>query len=120
MEEDLLESLERALQAYGEPFETVKSFEYLGRVLTVGDDDWPAVEGNLRKASKSWVWITRILSREGAEPKISGILCKAVVQTVLLFGAETWVLNPRMERALRSFQHRFSQHITGRKPSRRG
>ena len=50
----------------------------------------------------------RILILEGEEPNISGHLFKAAVQAVLLFGAETWVLTPRMERALSSFQHRVA------------
>ena len=38
---------------------------------------------------------------------------KAVVQVVLLFKLETWVLTPRMGRALGSFQHRVARQITG-------
>ena len=38
---------------------------------------------------------------------------------MFLFGAETWVLTPRMEGSLNSFQHRVPQWITGRHPSRR-
>ena len=38
-EEELRESLERAFQAYGEPLENVTSFKYLGRVLTLGNDN---------------------------------------------------------------------------------
>ena len=37
----------------------------------------------------------------------------------MLFGAETWVLTTRMERALDSFQHRIARRITGRQPRRR-
>ena len=37
-----------------------------------------------------------------------------------MFGAETWVLTPRIERALSSFQHRVARRITGRHPRRRG
>ena len=33
---------------------------------------------------------------------------------MLMFGAEMWVLNPRMERALDSFQHRVVRRITGK------
>ena len=29
----------------------------------------------------------------------------AVVQAVLLFGSETWVVNPRLEKALMGFHH---------------
>ena len=41
--------MERAFEAYGEPIKNVLNFKYLGRVLTVGDDDWIAVVGNLGK-----------------------------------------------------------------------
>ena len=95
-------------------------FKYLGRVLTAGDDDWLAVVGNLGKARKSWGPLSRILIREGADPKVSGHFYKAVSQAVLLFGAEMWVLTPRMERALDSFHHRVARWITGRQSRRRG
>ena len=35
----------------------------------------------------------------------------------MLFGAETWVLTPRMEWALDSFQHRVVWRLTGRQPA---
>ena len=50
--------------------------------MTAGDDDWPEVAGNLAKAQKSWGRLQRILSREGATPRISGSFFKAVVQQV--------------------------------------
>ena len=43
----------------------------------------------------------------------------AVTQAVLLLGAETWVLTPRMEKALDSFQARVARKITGGQPRRR-
>ena len=49
-----------------------------------------------------------------------GNVFKAVVQAVLLFGEETWVLNLRMKRALESFHHGASRRITGRQPCRMG
>ena len=42
-----------------------------------------------------------------------------MVQQVLLFGAETWVVTPRMERALSGFLHGASRRMTGRQ-ARRG
>ena len=50
----------------------------------------------------------------GGVPEGIGHFFKAVVQAVLIFGAETGVLTPRMERALISFNHRVAQRITGR------
>ena len=62
-ETELQENTERAFEAYGNPIEAVPSFNYLGRIMTVGDDNWPAVAGNLLKARKSWGRLTRIVSR---------------------------------------------------------
>ena len=45
---------------------------------------------------KSWGCLSRILSREGADPKVSGHFFKSVLQAVLMCGAYTWVLTPRM------------------------
>ena len=95
-ESEIRESTERAFEAYGEQLESVPRFTYLGRVMTAGDDDWPAVAGNLAKARRSWERLQRILGREGATSRILGSFFKAVVQQVLLFGAETWVVTPKM------------------------
>ena len=107
-------STERAFEAYGKLLETVSIFNYLGRVMTAVDDDWPSVAGNLVKARKSWGRLLRILSREGADNRVLRNFFKAVVQEVLLFGAETWVLIPRIERVMESFMHRAARRITGK------
>ena len=86
--------------------------------MTDGDDDWSAVAGNLGKARKRWGRMQRTLSREGANKQVSGNFFKAVAQQVLLFGAETWVVSPRMERALNSFIHGSARRNTGRQPRR--
>ena len=61
----------------------------------------------------------RILGQEGASPQVSGMFFKAVVQAVLLFDSETWVVTTRMGRALGIFQHRFTRRITGKQSKRR-
>ena len=86
--------------------------------MTAGDDDWPAVAGNLAKARKSWGRLQEILRREGATPRISGEIFKAVVQQVLMFGAETWVVTPKMERALSGFLQRAARRLTERQARR--
>ena len=37
-----------------------------------------------------------------------------------MLGEETWVLTPRMDRALDSFQHRVAQRLTEKQPKRQG
>ena len=86
-ETETRENSERAFEAYGEPIEAVSEFKYLGRVLTATDDDWTAMVGNLKKARRSWGRLVRVLSREGADPKVSRTFYIAVTQAVLLFGS---------------------------------
>ena len=86
------DSAERAFQAYGILLETVTSFKYLGRVLIVADDNWPVVVGNLKKPWKRWAWMTRILVREGANPRVLGVFFEVLVQAVLIFLSEMRVL----------------------------
>ena len=99
---------------YGIPLEMVISFQYLGRMISVADDYWPEVTWNLTKAWAVWRRMTRILVRQGARPGVSGFFFKAVVQLVLLFGAETWVVNPRMVQVLWGFQDQVARRLTGR------
>ena len=113
-EAELRDSTERAFKAYGKPLETVSTFKYLGQVMKAGDDDWLAVAGNLVKVQKIWGLLLRILIQEGTDKRVSGNFFKAVVQVVLLFGEETWLLTPRIEWALEIFLHGAARRITGK------
>ena len=72
--------------------------------------------GNLGKAQKTWGRLKQILGREGADKRVSGNFFMAVVQQFLMFGAETWVVTPRIERVLNSLMHGAARRITGRQP----
>ena len=67
----------------------VTSFQYLVRVIPAAEDDWTAVVRNLYWVRAVWKRMARILSREGAEPRVSRLFFRALVQAVLLFGLET-------------------------------
>ena len=62
------------------------------------DDNWLVVRRNVRKERQVWSWLGKLLRSEGEEPRVSEIFYPAVVQTVLLFGVETWVLLEKMAR----------------------
>ena len=70
-EAELREISERSFKSYGEPLENLTAFQYLVQVLTAGDYAWLAVVVNLGKSRKSWGRLSRILSREGEDPKVS-------------------------------------------------
>ena len=92
----------------------VTSFQYLAQVISATDNDWTEVVRNLSWERVVWNRMTRILSREGAEPQVSVLLFKAVVQAVLLFGSETLVVTPRMGRTLGGFRDQVERCLTGR------
>ena len=95
------------------------SFRYLGRVISAEDDDWTVVVQNLEMARAVWRSMTRVLSREGADPRVSGFFFKSVVRSVIIFRAETWVGNLRMCRVLEGFQDQVARRLKGRLPPRR-
>ena len=93
----------------------LKTFRLLnmGRILSDDDNDWPAIQMNIRKARQRWGQISRILTREGASAKTMGYFYKAIVQAVLLYGAETWVTTQRAEGALKGFHNKCARYIAG-------
>ena len=100
----------------GPPLEMMTSFRYLGQVP---DHRRPVIvrrRDHLSQARVVWKRMTIILSREGTEPRVSGLFFKAVVQVVFLFVSETWVVTPRMGSALGGFQGQVARRLTGRLP----
>lgn len=102
--------------AGGVDLESVSTFKYLGRPLSATGNDWPALYTNLTKARQRWAMISRILTREGAQPAVSAMFYKAIVQTVLLYGSETWTTTQSMLKILNGFHHRVARRLTGRQP----
>ena len=48
-----------------------------------------------------------------------GFFLKSVVQVVLVFGSDTWVVTPRMGRVLGGFQDQVALRLAGRLPQRK-
>ena len=67
-------------------------FKYWGRILNRVDKDWPAVLRNIWRARQFWGQLGKLLMWEVSYPNILAKFDRAVVQAVLLFGSETWVL----------------------------
>jgi hypothetical protein len=60
-----------------------------------------------------WGRLGRILSKERADPKSMTSIYRTVIQAVLLYGSESWVLTQRMELSLESFHHKCATYIMG-------
>jgi hypothetical protein len=78
------------------------------------NSDYPALYRNLKRAKQKWALISRVVTREAATPRAAAIFYKVIVQTVLLYGCESWVVTPRMMKILTGFHHRVVRKITGK------
>ena len=58
--------------------------------------------------------IARVVAKLQIPAKAAGMFYKAIVQAVLLYGSETWVVDPPMLNVLESFHNRVARKITGR------
>ena len=108
-----------SLTDYGVPLTPVTSFNYMGRFIAAEEDDnWPAVVRNLWSARQKWAQLTCVLIREVSDARTLGKIYLAVVELVMIYGSDTWVLTPRMKRVLGGFHHRVARKLTGRQPLR--
>ena len=101
-------ALEVEFTAYSESLEQVDVLKYLGRLLAMDDNDMQAVRHNLRKA-RVWKRISVLLRRENLPPRVCGMFYKAVVQSVLLYGSETWTLSASSMKCLEGFHYLASR-----------
>ena len=83
-------------------------------MISKAEYNWSEVVRNMFWMRAVWKRMTRILSREGEETRASGFFFIAVAQAVLIVGSETWVITPRMGRALEVFQDEVEKRLTGR------
>ena len=79
----------------GKQIERVNQFRYLGRIFDAHDDDRMCIQDNLRKARQRWNAIAKILKVEGSNAKTMATFYLTIVQAVLLYGADSWVVTKR-------------------------
>ena len=111
--EEKREVIVRDFSAYGRSLEMLTYFKYLGWVILATYDNCTAVVRNLDRAKMVWRRMSHILRREETTPRVSIFFFKAAIQAVLIFGAETWVVTPRMGKALGGFQTQVTRRLAG-------
>ena len=100
--------------------ENVTTFQYMGRPLDQTVDDWTDVRRNIMRARSVWGILGTLLRQCGEEPRVSEIFYRMVVQAILLYGSETWVLSASMENRVEGTHTEFLRLITGKRSRRLG
>ena len=113
-------ALRQQFFANDETLKRVEVFKYLRRLLTQPDEDAQTVRANLVKARKCWARVSRVLRGEQASPRVSAVFYRAVVQSVLLYCSESWVLTPALLARLEGFHVRAAWRMAVRHKPRRG
>ncbi len=86
-------ALQEQFSVDGEVLERVEVFKYLGRLLAQDDDDIQAIRAQLQKARATWARVGQVLRNKNVSPHVAATFYKVVVQAILLYGSETWVLS---------------------------
>ena len=95
--------------------EVVEVFKDLERPLDQSDNNWPPVLRNIGNARQFWIHLGQLLQREGVDLLVLKKFYHAVVQAVLLFGAETWMLLATMSKKLEGMHVGFLSQVTRKK-----
>ena len=96
---------------YDRPLVKESLFKHMGRPLMATYDNWPEVIANIQNTRKSCSRMDLILGWEGADTRMLGHIYIAVVQSILLFGLETWVVTPHIKRIMGGFHQSVVQRI---------
>ena len=83
----------------------VAAFLYLYRKLAYNNSNWFDLYHNLWKARIRWAMVGGVVSKTGETVWAKGVLYKAVVQSVLLYGSEIWVVKGYIIKVLEGFPH---------------
>jgi hypothetical protein len=113
-------ALRQQFTVHGDVLEGVEVFRYLGRMLLQDDDDIQAVRSQLCKTRGTWARVGQVLRRENVPPRVSAKFYKAIVQSVLLYGSETWVLSPAVLARLEGFHIHAAYRMAKKHVPRRG
>ena len=113
-------ALRQQFSVHGEALEHVDLFKYLGRLLVQDDDGIQAIRVQLRKARGTLARVGQVLQAENVPPWVAAKFYKAVVQAVLLYGSEMWVLSTAALTSLEGFHIHAAYRMAVRHKPRRG
>ena len=113
-------ALREQFHVHDQVLERVDVFKYLGRLLAQDDDDVQAIRAQIRKARATWARVSNVLRAQNAAPQTSAKFYVAVVQSLLLYGSETWVLSKTALARLEGFHIRAAYKMAKENVPRRG
>ena len=87
------------------------AFPYLGRTVAFNNSNWAYMYQNLWKAWDWWGVVVKVLTRAGLIVRAWVILYNTVLQTVLPYGINIWVVMGSMLKVQEGFHHRVARRV---------
>jgi hypothetical protein len=94
-------------------FEWVNSFVYLGTLITSDNNISAEINNRITLANKSYFGLVNILKAKDINRKYEVIIYKTLIKSVLMYGAEAWVLSEADEACLGVFERKILRRIYG-------
>jgi hypothetical protein len=91
--------------------ERVEVFTYLGRMMAQDDDNIQAVRSQLWNERATWARVGQVLRSKNVTPFVAARFYQAIVQAILLYGSETWVLTRTALARLKGFHIRAAYRM---------
>ena len=88
-------------------------FPYLGFTVTYNNSYWAALNHNIQKVHRWWSMVGKVVLKTKEMVRVKIILYKVVVQLVLLYGSESWVVTMEIIKVLEVFHHWLKRRILG-------
>ena len=89
------------------------AFLYLGRTVTFNKSDWGSPYQNFHIARCWWEVVAKLLTSTGVTVCVGEMLYKAVLQMVLIYVRESWVVMGAMLKFMEGFHHQEDRRISG-------
>ena len=96
----------------GEVLKTANQFPYLGVVQSEDGTSHGAIKHRLAKASKAFYALRKMWKRP-LDRKLKGLVYRAIVRTIALYGAGTWTTHDSDNRLLETFEMNCIRSILG-------
>ena len=98
-------------------YEKVKTFKYLGSLLTNKNSIQEEIKCRIKAGSSCYYSVQTLLSSKLLSKNLKIKICKTIILPVVLYGCETWSLTRalREECRLRVFENRIVRRIFGPK-----
>ncbi len=77
----------------GDVLEQIEVYKYLGKMMAQENNNTQALRAQLQKACATWAWVGQVLWNKNTSPFVAARFYQAVVQAVLLYGSEMWVIS---------------------------